>query len=97
VPSDTRLVISGLSPRSSSVETRDGSFVDESFKMSDSLMRAVNDSLSLSERIVRRTNEECHLVNDAAHLPLCPLESQTNIKNVRKESLHARVTRACRN
>jgi hypothetical protein len=77
------------------VSARDGSFVNESFKVSDSLMRAANDS-EFTERIVPRTNEECRLVNDlphssprercSTHLPPWPRESQKNTKNERKES-----------
>jgi hypothetical protein len=46
--------------------------------VSNSLMTAVNDSLSFSDQIFRRTIEGCSLVNDVAHtsLPPCSRESQ---------------------
>jgi hypothetical protein len=40
---------------------KDVSFMNESFKASKTLMKSVNDSVSSSEWIVRRTNEECRL------------------------------------
>jgi hypothetical protein len=76
------------------LDCRDGLFANESFKVNESLLSAVDYTLAWRERVVRLVNDLPHSSpreRCSTHFLPCPQESSTNTKKEGKESTRERV------